>query len=517
MSSNRILCMLLVFVLSGVVVAQDDPVLMVVNGKKVLRSEFEYFYNKNTGFEKNKQIPLKEYVELFVNFKLKVAAAEQAGMDTTSVFREELAECRRQLTHSYLIEQTAAEKKAREEYDRMAAAAFPGELLLKRLFFRLPQQTSSAVVRQAEQRMDSLYNQLLRDGSKFDEYILLFSDTKEPLRLKGWELPEELEAKITDLPIGSFTRPFFTSEGLNIVKIIERKPLPLFEEIRGDLMRKTPHADGTDEGTIQLVEALKREYGYMVDEQAVNELMVKGSTDKVLFQFAGVSYTGDAFARFSRTRTEGLQQQFQLFVTKSLLDYENSRLEQKYPNFRLLMNEYKEGILLYEISNQEVWTKVDMDGSGEALAEYFKKNRSRYRWETPRYRGAVLQCNDKNIGKQVRKLLKKLPETEWTDAVRLTANSDAEQVKIVQGTFALGDNPFVDQYVFHKGKAEVDFHYPVVLLLGKKQKAPESHEEVKTVLLEDYQQDLEMRWLARLRTAFKVEIDQEVLKTVNNR
>ena len=80
-----------------VVSAQQDPVLMRINGKDVLRSEFEYIYNKNNALVGVEQKTLKEYVDLFVNFKLKVAAAEAAGMDTARAFREELEGYRRQL------------------------------------------------------------------------------------------------------------------------------------------------------------------------------------------------------------------------------------------------------------------------------------------------------------------------------------------------------------------------------------------------------------------------------------
>ena len=73
-----------------VVFAQQDPVLMRINGKEILRSEFEYIYNKNNALAGSEQKTLSEYVDLFVNFKLKVAAAEAAGLDTTQAFREEL-------------------------------------------------------------------------------------------------------------------------------------------------------------------------------------------------------------------------------------------------------------------------------------------------------------------------------------------------------------------------------------------------------------------------------------------
>ena len=89
---------------------ETDPVLMRINGKEVRRSEFEYVYNKNRSLPGVEKKTLKEYVKLFVDFKLKVAAAEAAGIDTTQAFRQELAEYRRLLLQDYLIDAGAAEE-----------------------------------------------------------------------------------------------------------------------------------------------------------------------------------------------------------------------------------------------------------------------------------------------------------------------------------------------------------------------------------------------------------------------
>ena len=101
MKRNLVLLLTCLFGLSAF--AQEDPVLMRINGKDITRSEFEYIYNKNNSLNELEAKSLNEYVDLFINFKLKVAAAEAAGIDTTRAFREELNGYRRQLAKSYLI------------------------------------------------------------------------------------------------------------------------------------------------------------------------------------------------------------------------------------------------------------------------------------------------------------------------------------------------------------------------------------------------------------------------------
>ena len=118
--------------------AQQDPVLMRINGKDILRSEFEYIYNKNNALSGIERKTLNEYVDLFVSFKLKVAAAEAMGLDTTRAFREELEGYRRQLAKTYLTDETVSELAARQIYDKMKANQRAGQVRVSHIFKSLP-------------------------------------------------------------------------------------------------------------------------------------------------------------------------------------------------------------------------------------------------------------------------------------------------------------------------------------------------------------------------------------------
>lgn len=137
--------------------------------------------------------------------------------------------------------------------------------------------------------------------------------------------------------------------------------------------------------------------------------------------------------------------------------------------------------------------------------------------EHPRYKGVVLHCADKKTAKQAKKLLKKVPENEWEDMLRKTFNtSGAEIIKIEQGVFADGDNKYIDKLVFKKGAFDPVVSYPFTIAVGKKQKGPEDYREVIDQVRKDYRNYLNAYWERELRESGKVEINQEVLKTVNN-
>ncbi len=499
---------------------ETDPVLMRINGKEVRRSEFEYVYNKNRSLPGVEKKTLKEYVKLFVDFKLKVAAAEAAGIDTTQAFRQELAEYRRLLLQDYLIDAGAAEEEARSCYDRMATAAQSGRVLVSHVFKYLPQNVLRSELNRVELQMDSVYTALEKDttAATFAACVQRLSDEKESFWVERLQMPVEFEEVVFRLKPGEISKPFFTPQGIHIVKVLAREELAPFDEMKPDIMAHQLQALGIrSKGVQAFIKNLKQKYHYTSNEKGISELFSKGSTKQVLFTIDGQEYTGEAFARFAAYDVEGIRRQLDSFVSKSLLDYEDKHLKENCEEFRFLMQEFRDGMLCFEMSNREVWQKALEDEVG--LQAYFQAHASDYHWETPRYRGIVLHCASKRVGKRVRKLLKEIPEEEWGDGIRLVFNAEGkQQVRYEQGVFLMGDNAAVDVLAFKKKKREmpVDESYPFTTIFGKIEKGPGSVDEVQGQVVADYQQYLNAAWVARLRAAGKVEINQEVLKTVNN-
>ncbi|MDL2291616.1 peptidylprolyl isomerase [Bacteroides sp. OttesenSCG-928-F21] len=184
------------------------------------------------------------------------------------------------------------------------------------------------------------------------------------------------------------------------------------------------------------------------------------------------------------------------------------------PGIDSLLQEYREELLLSAITRKEIVEKVS-DEVG--LRIYFETHKKQYAWKSPRYRGIVLHCRDKKVEKEVKKIIKNLPFNSWKQAIETTYNQSGVQNVIVEsGLFAEGDNPYVDDKIFKKGNLNSPIGYSHTALFGKKTKKPESYEEVLQSLIKGYEKFLEKLWITRLRSRSKVEIHQEVLKTVNN-
>jgi peptidyl-prolyl cis-trans isomerase SurA len=183
---------------------------------------------------------------------------------------------------------------------------------------------------------------------------------------------------------------------------------------------------------------------------------------------------------------------------------------------KYLIQEYHDGLLLYEISNQLVWDKAAKDEAG--LAQYFKKNKKKYAWDKPRYKGMAFHVKEPADVKAVKDCVKKLPFDQWAEKLRTTFNADSViRIRVEKGIFKEGDNALVDSLVFKKDTTVNHLKdYPIDDVYGKLlKKGPEDYTDVRGLVVADYQEMLEQQWVAELRRKYTFTVNEEVLQTVN--
>lgn len=451
----------------------DDPVVMTVNGVDVPRSEFEYSYNKNNSDAVVDRVGLEEYVDLFVNYKLKVAAALDEHFDTIAALQKEMAEYRSQQAEQYLIDSTYIEEAARQVYAQTAdRIGSDGLVQPAHILIRLAQDASADEQAAAKVRIDSIYDALKR-GADFAETARQLSQDPGTAP-QGGELPwiqrgqtiPAFENVAFALRVGEMSEPVLSAVGYHIIKMNGRKQFEPYEFHRESI------------------------YKYL-ESRGINAA-AKESMGKKLAAIYGTT-PEEALARAEK------------------------ELDDKYPDFRYLMKEYHDGSLLYEISNREVWDKGARDEKG--LEKYFKKHKKDYRYDEPHYSGIIVNCINKDVLKQVKKSLKKVEQKEWIQSIRANFNSDTLQVKIIRGPFTPGKNAFADYYGFKntKAKPEPIEGFPAVAAIGELQKKmPKTYEDVRGAVTSDYQTYLEQQWVKELRQKYSFTVYPEVLRTVNN-
>ena len=234
----------------------NDPVIMTVGGKPVLRSEFEYSYNKNNTDGVIDRKTVEEYVELFVNYKLKVAAALEEHFDTLTSFNKEYLEYRDQQIRPTLIDDADIEAEARKIYQSTKDRIGPDGLVEPaHILLRLAQQADAQTQSKVKQRADSIYNALLA-GADFAEMARKYSEDPGSAQRGGsigqisrGQTLKEFEDATFALKDGEMSKPVLSSVGYHIIKMIKHADFPPFDSLREDI-RNFIEARGLREAVI---------------------------------------------------------------------------------------------------------------------------------------------------------------------------------------------------------------------------------------------------------------------------
>ena len=452
----------------------DDPVIMIVNGEPVLRSEFEYSYNKNNSEGVIDKKNIEEYVDLFINYKLKVCAALDAKYDTLQSFKDEFAQYRNQQVRPAFVTDADVEKEARKIYDQTVEQIGPDGLIqCAHILLRANQQAPQAEWDAAKVRIDSVYK-ALKDGADFAELAKKVSQDPGSARQGGLlpfvqhgQLVKEFEDAAYALQPGEMSGIVQSPYGYHIILMKERKMLEPFEYHHDAIVRYMEQRNVRDQVATQKVAQ-----------------MVKDSNGKV--------------------------------TEEELLSKKAEELSAQDPDMKYLIKEYHDGLLLYEISNQLVWDKAAKDEAG--LANFFKKHKKNYAWDEPRYKGMAYHVKEQGDVKAVANCVKKLAFDKWAEALRSTFNADSViRIRVEKGIFKKGDNALIDSAVFKKDTTVTHMKdYPIDAVYGKiLKKGPEDYNDVRGLVVADYQEALEKEWVADLRRKYVVKVNEDVLKTVN--
>ena len=220
-----------------------------------------------------------------------------------------------------------------------------------------------------------------------------------------------------------------------------------------------------------------------------------------------------AAAGFRGVRSDFIRDQYNAFAGNQLSTYEQTQLDRKYPEFHYLMQEYHDGILLFDISNREVWDKASKDNEG--LTKYFETNKSNYAWQKPHYKGRIIYCKDIPTLKAARLIVKRANNDSIDKYLNKRLNDSIQYVKVEKGLWVEGENKVIDVNIFKKGTYEAEKEYPYYFIAGKMLKTmPEDFTDVRGIITADYQDYLEKEWINSLRQKYAFTVDEKVLKTV---
>ncbi len=424
-----------------------------------------------------------------------------------------------------------------------------GQIHVAHLLIRFPDGATPAQKDSVKKRVDSVYALITSGKIDFKTAVKEFSDDKAS-RVKDGELqwfgsgapirmvPEFEDAAFSLTKPGEMTKPVMTQFGWHIIKLIERKGIQPFTEEKADLKKRVERDTRSQVAKNKLIDRIKRENNFTEFPGIRSDFNVKVDssifrgnwkadssllTNKVLFTLAGKNYTQSDYAAYieknSKRRSDKaldalLNEYYDEFVNASCLEYEESMLEVKKPEFKSLMKEYHDGILLFELMDRMVWTKAVKDTLG--LEEFRKKNENKYMWGN-RADVAIFNCNDSKICDAAHKLAEKKKDVE-TIKDKLNKNEKEEHVSTIEGKYEKGQYDVVDKVDWKAGVSPVeklnDSTYRFVWVKQIVGPEPKSLKEAKGYIVSDYQEYLEKTWLEQLRKKYPIKVNESVFESL---
>jgi len=418
-----------------------------------------------------------------------------------------------------------------------------GKVVIAHLFLIMPKNASAEDSLRIKLRIDTIYKKL-QAGAKFEDLVKQYSEDKGS-SAKGGVLPKfgvnrmvpEFVSAIYPLAkAGDYSSPTLTPYGWHIIKLIERNIPGTLADEKSELKQKVvKDSRGNLTKEVVLMRA-RNEYGVTEYPEARNEFY-KVVTDtiffgkwdanlakdlnKPLFKIGTLTVNQNEFSSYlagkqRKREKENIERyvdkMYVDFLNENLIKWENSHLEQKYPEFKALMSEYRDGILLFDLTDQKVWTKAVKDTIG--LKEFYEKNKSNYMWDT-RVDASIYTLKKKANVEKVKNFIKSgLTETDILKEI----NTDSLKVlNIESGKFSKHENKLLDGIAWVPGFSK-DFtsDSTTVFVYIRKVLTPETKalNEARGLITADYQNYLEKEWIVTLRDKYPVIVDKEILAKI---
>ena len=605
---------------------KKDEVLFWIDDEPIYTEEFYRVYNKNKdAVIKSEDQDIDQYLNLFLEFKLKLISAYDANLDQNENFKNDYSKYREQLLDSYIKDQEIDENLIRATYDRMNYEVNASHILIKCEPNAKPSDTLMAFKKITEAR-DQVVN-----GHSFEEVARRFSEDpsvvqnggnlyyfsvfdmvypfeekayntrvgeiSEPFRTNfgyhilkvndkraskgeievghiyvknkegdsifaqhqiqdiykkinqgedfsflaqkysddetsasnGGKLPrfgtgrmiKSMEDKAFGLEnVGEVSEPFQTPFGWHLFKLLEKYPVPTLQEAREGIVMQLQRGNRT--------EILKKDFAsriakdLSVKSMSIQELHNLSNNsinhiDKIVLTVENKDYTYKDFQNFSKNLNNiGLNEQFDQFKAEMIIQYYRDNLENNNEELAITLNEYKDGLLLFELLENKIWKAAELDSL--ALQSYFAENAQNYFWKQSLH-CIIANCNEQVYAEKVRNLLM---ERKSTEEIKGEVNEGATiHVLFSESIIELPSTKLPEKFDLKIGVSEIyvedENHFTVVDVLEIKPPRQKSLEECRGQVINDFQNNLEQEWIASLKKSHKIKWNKKAVKELKKK
>ncbi len=623
--------------------AQKKETLLTIEGESVSSKEFLKLYNKNLDLVKDEnQKQLDNYLELFVNYKLKLKEAENLGLNEDANYKREFENYKKQLTKNYLSDNQVTEALVKEAYDRMRydikayhiliinnteeedtlitynklldyrkilanegfevaktkyhngesilvedlgyfsafkmvydfeSAAYntnPGEIsmpfktdfgyhVVKVDEKRPSRGTATAAhimvsVKQndttinPEERINEIYKKL-QQGENFEALAKQFSDDKSSAR-NGGKLRAFKSGQLSSIVFENaafalnkdeITKPVKTKFGWHIIKLIDKQPIQSFNELKPKLESQVKRDARSKLINSAMVKELAKRYKINKNPKVISyfqpilkdayfsgkfNLPKDFKTESQVITVNDSIYTNNDFLQYLKAKQRNymrqqttvkkvLKTEFELFYEQSVLDFREKNLVNENEDFADILKEYKDGLLLFELMEKEIWNKASKDSIG--LKNYYNTNKSKYKWED-RVDVVIASAGTKEIAERVKNLI---GSGKTVNNIKTILNTDEKKnIIFTSGLFEKYNPKLPEDLEFKKGTSMVYEHNQGFQVYDIKEVLPsglKTLKEARGKVVNDYQNQIEEQWLEGLRRKYRVDVNNKVLKRIKSK
>lgn len=425
-----------------------------------------------------------------------------------------------------------------------------GEVQVAHIMVMTPESMTEEEKAASKEKIFRLYDSL-RMGYDFAGLARKYSEDRGSAG-RGGELPwfgtgrmvKEFEDACFALEeVGDYSEPVRTSFGWHIIKLLDRKTYDDFETVKADLQNNVNKSDRNAFSRRAMIERIKKKHGFTENKGNLAEFYSVVDTsiferkwdvsraahlDGTLFTIADREVSQQAFAEYLDAHQGTMKMdpevfvniEYNKFVEEQVLQYEEDQLPEKYPEFRHLVQEYHDGILLFDLTDRMVWSKAVEDTVG--LEAFYKENKENYKWEK-RMDATLYTCKNEEVAEFARGLIvharRKVPGPEEILSKTIAEFNDSTCMELEHRKLEMGDHPLADQMNWSQdeisgiqtqdGKA--------IFLVNNKILKPTAKElnECRGLVTADYQNHLEKEWIETLRAKYPIKVNEELLSEID--
>lgn len=418
-----------------------------------------------------------------------------------------------------------------------------GEVKVQHIMIRTGIGSTPEQIADAKLVIDSIYFKI-QNGSSFEQMVEQYSQDEGSKANKGnmnWMaslsgFPDVFKDVAFGLQTGEISKPFATDFGWHIIKLLEKRPLGTFKEVQDIVKSKVSRDSRSESSKAAVIARVKKEGNFSVNEMNLKYLISKLDTgfmkgvweydsakvlNKTLFTIGNKSHSTREFGSYLQLNQKPLDKgniqmvarnMFNEWASEKCLAYEESMLEVKYDDFRNIMQEYHDGILLFDLTDKKVWGKAMLDTLG--LEQFYNANKTKYMWkERLEYR--IYTCLDAKTKTTAIKMFR-AGKSEMEVLMKLNKKVEGTlSSKLIKGEQA---DPTASKLWDQSGVVDIqseDGSHKFYYIIGKVAPEPKELKEAKGLVTSDYQDLLMNEWIKELRAKYAVQINQTTVQSLH--